>query len=202
MKTNELHNLWEMTWQFRAEVQDAFPTPCRDDSLAFAYTESAREALSAAHGWPDELDAAMVFSGKLLDAELRLNPTYQRNNPDKAHSIPRELTQCAMMLLTAVPYTWRGWEGLEIYPMAAIWTPRNIAIRVGKCLEVPSDVAYILQTVATINTVVNLAETLPAELNRMRAKHLTSGHGGVIANAYPTKAERVVLADYAEGAGL
>lgn len=29
------------TWRFRAEMQDVFPTPGRDDSLAFAGTEGA-----------------------------------------------------------------------------------------------------------------------------------------------------------------
>jgi hypothetical protein len=202
MTTEQLRKLWEMVWMFRAEVQDAFPTPGRDDSLAFAYTESAREAISAAHGWPDELDAAMVFSGGLLEAQLRQNPRYKRNNPDKSHSIERELTQCAMMLLTAVPCTWHGWSQLDIYGAGMIWTPCNIAIRVGKCLEVPSDYAYILQTVVAINTAVNLDETLPAELDRMRAKHGLGGHGGAIANVYPVKSERLVLADYADGAGV
>lgn len=216
MNIEALKHLHRIVWEFRAEMQDAFPTPGRDDSLAFAFTEAAGEALAAQHGWPDELDAAMFFSGRLLDAELRLNPRYKRNN-DKEHSIPRELTQCAMMLLTAVPYTWRGWNALDDCPMTSVWTPRNIAIRVGECLEVPSDFAYILRTVAAINTAVKLTEMLPAELDRMRAKHgNTNGHGGALRDVtppdygknvysgpgYTAQSERLILADYADGNGV
>ena len=103
---------------------------------------------------------------------MRLNPRYdgQRNN-DRDHSIERELTQCAMLLLTAVPRTWNGWGGLDFCDFVATWTVRNIAIRVGRCLEVSSDIEYILGTVQAINTAVDLSVTLPAELDRMRAKH-------------------------------
>jgi hypothetical protein len=160
MTKENLRALWAAVWAFRAEMEDYFPTPGRDDSLAFAFTESA----------------------EAVDAQLRQNPRYKRNN-DKAHSIERELTQCAMMLLTSVPRTWNGWGGLDFYDFVATWTVRNIAIRVGRCLEVSSDIEYILGTVQAINTAVDLSVTLPAELARMRAKHKPANGGGAIAYA-------------------
>lgn len=168
------------TWRFRAEMQDVFPTPSREDSLSFAFTEVA----------------------EALDAQLRENTLYKRNRNDDTHSVERELTQCAMMLLTAVPETWRGWQSLDTHPGLMQWTVRNIAVRVARCLEVPSDYAYILQTVAAISTAVDLSETLPEEFDKIRAKYKSIGHGGAIANVYPTKAEGLVLADYADGAGV
>jgi hypothetical protein len=147
--------------------------------LAFAYTEAA----------------------EAVDAQLRQNPRYKRNN-DKEHSIERELTQCAMMLLTAVPRTWRGWDGLQMYQTGLVWTVRNIAIRVSGCLAVPSDIEYILGTVVAINTAVGLSVTLPAELNRMRAKHKPANNTNGGAIAYVPKAERLVIDDYTEGSGV
>lgn len=195
MTSEDLRELWAMVWAFRAEMEDDFPTPGRDDALAFAFTEAA----------------------EAVDAQLRQNPRYKRNN-DKEHSIERELTQCAMMLLTAVPRTWRGWGNFSVFWNDPVWTLRNIAIRVAFAMEVPSDIEYILTTVVAINTAVDLSVMLPAELNRMRAKHKpvnnTNG-GGAIMNVYDKdgalidtrtvyvqKREKLVLADYAEGNGV
>lgn len=178
MTRDDLRALWAAVWAFRAEMEEHFPTPGQDDSLAFAFTEIA----------------------EAIDAELRKNPLYKRNN-DKAHTVERELTQCAMMLLTAVPRTWNGWDGLQIYQTGLVWTVRNIAIRVAGCLSVPSDTEYILSTVVTINTAVNLHAELFMELNRMRAKHKpANGFGGGF--AYAPKAEQLVIDDFAEGSGV
>lgn len=177
MNTKQLSTWHFWTWRFRTEVEDNFPTPPRDDSLAFAYTEVA----------------------EALDAQLRQNPRYKRNN-DKAHSIERELTQCAMMLLTAVPATYCDWQSIDTYPFLGMWTVRNIAVRVGQCLQVPSDYAYILGTVAAISTIVDLNETLAQEFDRMRAKHgAYNSAGGALRDIYPQRAERLILADYTEG---
>jgi hypothetical protein len=212
MTSEDLRELWTAVWAFRAEMEDSFPTPGRDDSLAFAYTEGVGESLKALHGWPEkELDAAVVWASGAVDAELRQNSVYKRNN-EKAHTIDRELTQCAMMLLTAVPSTFRAWGDLELFTPIAVWSVRNLALRVAHCLAVPSDIDYILQTVVIIGTVVNLSATLPAELNRMRAKHKTAAHNepdpGDIVNwhsppiRYPQRQEGVTLADYTEGSGV
>lgn len=184
MNISNLRNWHTLTWLFRAEVQDNFPTPDARDSLAFAVTE-AGEAIKALHDWPEFLDAAYLFASNAVDAQLRLNLHYRRN-AEKTHSVERELCQCAMMLLTAVPATYRDWDSLDDYPFMSTWTVRNIAVRVGNCLEVPSDIAYILGTVAAISTAVDLDTSLPAEWDRMRAKH---GQPTV----YPQADERIVI---------
>lgn len=83
----DLKQLHEMVWEFRKEMADHFPTPDVQDSLRFALTEAV----------------------EALDAMLRMQSAYKRNN-DKEHSIPQELAQCAVMLLTAcdegVPGFW------------------------------------------------------------------------------------------------
>lgn len=203
MTSEDLRELWTAVWAFRAEMEDYFPTPPRDDALAFAYTEGVGEALAAQHGWhDDDLDAAAIFASRLVDAQLIQNPRYKRNNPDKSHSLERELTQCAMMLLTAVPRTWNGWNWADVPVYVSTWTVRNIAISVGKCLEMPSDIEYILGTVAAINTAVNLHAELFMELNRMRAKHKPANNTNGGAIAYVPKAERLVIDDYTEGSGV
>ena len=76
----DVAKLHRMVWKFRREIEPYFPTPSPLDSLRFAVTEAA----------------------EALDAYLRQNGDYKRNN-DKTHSIPQELAQCALMLLTAYP---------------------------------------------------------------------------------------------------
>lgn len=185
MNAIDLQTLHTAVWEFRAEMYNDFPTPGRDDSLAFAFTESA----------------------EAVDAQLRQNPRYKRNN-EKAHTVEQELTQCAIMLLTAIPSGFRAWADLDLYEAVFIWTPRNIAIRVAHCLETPSDIAYILQTVAIIGTAVDLPTTLPAELARWTAKH--KPYSGEIvgwhltkleSTTYQQKAERLIE-DYKDGAGV
>lgn len=182
MTHTELKELWQMVWKWRAEMREHFPTPPRDDSLPFAFTESG-EGLQAAKGiqTDDALELALILGSKFVDSELFQNPRYKRNNPDKEHSIERELAQCAMMLLTAVPYTWRGWDSFDIFDgYIAPWTVRNIAIRVAQCMDVPSDVEYILGTVQTIGATIDLRTELAAELDRMREKHLPGYNAGAL----------------------
>lgn len=180
MNVIKLRQWHALTWLFRAEMQQRFPTPPRDDSLAFAFTEAA----------------------EAVDAELRQNPRYKRNN-EKEHSIERELAQSAMMLLTAVPETFQDWQSVDTYPFLAMWSVRNIAVRVAQCMAVPSDYAYILGTVAAISTIVQLDVLLPAELDRMRAKYGTDDNaGGALRDIYPQRREGLVLADYVEGSGV
>jgi len=75
---------YECLWQFRRRVVSWWPPPDRDDSIRLAVTEAA----------------------EALDAWLRLHrPQYARNH-DRLNggeeAILFELTDCAMMLLTAL----------------------------------------------------------------------------------------------------
>jgi hypothetical protein len=142
MNIQKLHKL---VWTFRREMERYFPTPGRVDSVYFAFTEAA----------------------EALDARLRENPIYKRNT-DKAHSVERELTQCAMMLLTAIPANYPQWVDV---PTPYRWELPNLCAAVGALLNHPHDNMGLIRCVAAINTIVPLSETLPAELARMRAKH-------------------------------
>lgn len=186
MKKTDLRTLHTAVWQFRNEMADDFPTPGRNDSLAFALTEAA----------------------EAVDAELRLNPLYKRNAL-KEHSIEQELTQCVIMLLTAISSSFRAWADLDLYETITVWNPRTIGIRVAHCLETPGDTSYILQTVAIIGATVDLTTTLPAELERWKAKH--KPYSGTAAGwhmtkleriTYPQTAEQLIIADYNDGAGV
>ena len=144
VRHEQLKALHKMVWEWRSEMEPHFPTPGRVDSLAFAVTEAA----------------------EALDAQLRQNPIYRRNN-EKAHTVERELTQCAMMLLTAIPKTWEGWA------ISAIgkWELKSIVGRVAEHYAWGCSPESLIFTLYGISTIVNLNETLPAELDRMRAKY-------------------------------
>lgn len=148
MNTN-VKTLHKMVWEFRDEIEPYFPTPDQHDSLAFAVTEAA----------------------EALDAQLRCNPRYKRNN-SKDHTVERELAQCAMMLLTAVPYTWRDWKSCRAYAGIYEWKLQFVVLRCAEHYAVNHGSYDILRTVHGISTMIDLTAHLTAELNRMRAKHL------------------------------
>lgn len=79
MIQDELKRCHQLVWQRRAELEDVWPTPDTADALRFAFTEA----------------------GEAMDAWLRLNGEYARNN-EKDLSVEDELADCAMMLLTAL----------------------------------------------------------------------------------------------------
>ncbi len=66
-------------WAYRARLADKWPTPATADALRFAFCEAS----------------------EALDAWLRLQPQYVRNNA-RDLSVTDELADCAMMLLTAL----------------------------------------------------------------------------------------------------
>jgi hypothetical protein len=68
-----------LVWEYRNMLEAHWPTPGRIDALRFAFTEA----------------------GEAMDADLRSNPVYARNN-DRNMSVPDELGDCAMMLCTAL----------------------------------------------------------------------------------------------------
>lgn len=185
MTIQELHKL---VWDFRREMENYFPTPNREDSLAFAFTEI----------------------GEAVDAQLRQNPIYKRNNT-KEHSVERELAQCAMMLLTAA-----GEEGLrpdfEGYRQDVHWTLRQIAWEVGDLYGDPDcdQRTDCFWAVSAITTLIDLPLHLAAELERMRLRHGPARDTGpashnevanehIIEFTYPQSREGLTLADYTEG---
>lgn len=63
---------------FRKESQDTYPWPTDEFCVRFAVTEAA----------------------EALDALIREDKTFMRNNPDKAHDVLSELGDCAFMILS------------------------------------------------------------------------------------------------------
>jgi len=93
---DELKRYHEMVWRYRAELEETWPTPTVLDSLRFAVCEAC----------------------EAMDAKLRENALYSRNN-EKNLSTVDELADCIMMVMTAIgppsedidwqrprPYTW------------------------------------------------------------------------------------------------
>ena len=109
MKT--LQECRDLVWQYRDKLSDVWPTPPRDDAIRFAACEAA----------------------EALDAWLRRNPKYARNN-DKDLSVRDELADCAIMLITALgeddfePGVENKWQryimqlGADIYKIEEIST--------------------------------------------------------------------------------
>lgn len=87
------------TFRLRPEVEVAWPTPDEGDALRFAFCEAA----------------------EALDAQLRLNLTYARNN-EKELSVEDELVDCAIMLYTAWGPRWPGERDLGIHRQLLAYT--------------------------------------------------------------------------------
>lgn len=71
--------VWEIVWSYRNRLSDVWPTPPPLDCLRFAVTEAA----------------------EVIDAELRQNPIYARNN-DKDLDPLDEVADCLMMLCSTM----------------------------------------------------------------------------------------------------
>lgn len=79
MEIADIQSLHHLVWSYRDCLSSLWPTPNREDSLAFAFTEI----------------------GEAIDARLRQNPVYNRNH-DKNTNVDDELADCLIMLLTAM----------------------------------------------------------------------------------------------------
>jgi len=79
MNVADIQSLHTLVWSYRKRLSNLWPTPNREDSLAFAFTEI----------------------GEAVDAKLRQNPIYNRNH-DKNINVENELADCLIMLLTAL----------------------------------------------------------------------------------------------------
>jgi len=164
-----IQQLHAEVWAFRREMEHYFPTPSPEDSLAFAFTE-AGEAVKASKNYPEELDAAVIFASLAVDATLRQNPLYKRNN-NKDHTVERELAQCAMMLLTAVPQDWEGWEYHTRKWNNFTLSKLSVAVSV-IYNDTPDFSLYeIRDVVQAISQLIDLPTHLRSELDRMRIKH-------------------------------
>jgi len=73
-------NIFSLVWNFRHAYEEYWPTPNVHDSIRFAFTEIA----------------------EVVDAELRGDITYRRNNA-RDPNIDYELADTAIMLITAMP---------------------------------------------------------------------------------------------------
>lgn len=178
---NTIQDLHREVWAFRREMAAYFPTPNQADSLAFAFTEIA----------------------EAVDATLRQNPVYKRNNT-KEHTVERELAQSAMMLLTAAP------ELPECPEVKAYYNLAEIAYAVSVAYICPNEPKLAIHAVGTIASHIDLPTHLRAELARMRAKHgpvMDDGPASLneVTNEhiiYLAPTEGLQLADWKEGSGL
>ena len=95
-----LNTAAELVWDFRREMGEAWPTPHQGDALRFAFTEA----------------------GEVLDAWLRWKGGYARNNNGKSMDVLDELSDVAMMLITALgpQYAYLAGPGNDIRNLDAI----------------------------------------------------------------------------------
>ncbi len=151
--------------EFRAEMELYFPTPSVDDCLAFAVTEA----------------------GEAVDAVLRTNSIYKRNDKDKRHSETGELSQCAMMLLSAIPGARLDLGGLPTIDKP--WKLSRIVQYVAAAWVQSTD-RSILYAVAAIASRIELLPCLRFELSLLRQKHRPSDDGpasqGEVTNEHNT----------------
>lgn len=151
---NRLRAAHRIVWQYRAELEHVWPTPTPRNALRFAFTEAA----------------------EAMDAELRLEGGYARNN-DKDLSVEDELADCAMMLLTMVGPDAQFADNLS--PDRRDVHLDRLAYLIG--LELRRDrhlsriVSYPVQCALDIIAVwpgMNLPARITARLKRIKAKRL------------------------------
>lgn len=169
--------------EFREDMHLYFPAPSREDCMAFAVTEV----------------------GEAVDAVLRQNPLYKRNN-SKRHNVEAELAQTAMMLLSTIPFSYINTDWLP--RPEERWELKYIAQRVVEAWALGS-YRSIIFAVATIATHIDLLPALRFELSLLRQKHLPKDDGPASLNEVANESvisddstERLVIADYKEDNGL
>ena len=149
----DIRRLHKLVWDTRRELGEAWPTPEPIDALRFALTEA----------------------GEAMDAWLRTNPLYRRNN-EKTLSVHAELADCAMMLLTAL--------GPEIDVAEMSVEPANLETICLHVANICNDAAnygkllnhcrwWTCRTVAAIGAYpgMDLPAELTARLARIMQKH-------------------------------
>lgn len=82
---DELIKLRNLVFAYRERMEHRWPTPPPLDAMRFAFTEIA----------------------EAVEAKLREEPRYNRNNAAKGSTVAEELCDCAFMLLTALGPTWQ-----------------------------------------------------------------------------------------------
>jgi len=145
--TDTLRECHRIVWQYRAELESAWPTPTTEDALLFAFTEL----------------------GEAVDAHLRSKPEYARNR-DKDLDVLDELADCAMMLLTAMGPTWtfRFWSRSHI--SSHQW--RSHITYLAACMAMgDQEMATLVRDIAT-HPGMDLPARLTARLERIKAKRL------------------------------
>lgn len=150
----------ELLWDFRNRAASWWPTPDRDDALRFAVTKA----------------------GKALDAWLRANrPQYARNRDrlNGEEAVLDELTDCVMMLLTALGSTPVNlvcdWRNMTSWGIDEIW---GDIFDVGCYLIDPEykhddvwSIAYALRGIQSYPGMFPVEPRLRARLERIEAKH-------------------------------
>lgn len=86
--------------KYRGELESDWPTPPAGDCLKFAVTEAGEVIEDKLPSFEGCLMWATVKATRVIDAELRQNPLYARNN-DKDVDALDEVADCLMMLVSA-----------------------------------------------------------------------------------------------------
>ncbi len=97
----------DAVWRFRDEWSEMFPTPTRVDSAAFDVTEVGEALQEDLIQWAIQTtgnrimtaQASLVSATKAIDAGLRMNGDYVRNN-DRALKKKEECCDAGMMAIT------------------------------------------------------------------------------------------------------
>lgn len=151
-----LQMLSDMVWSF-CHRGDCWPTPGEFDALCFAFTEAA----------------------EAIDAQLRQNGDFVRNH-DKTVDVRRELTQCAMMLITALGEKHRygqteacaDWNAPTVHECA-----RRVAHAYCSYVEAPQATMWRLWAEAALLQIsaypgLDLGTAIDHELALIEVKHL------------------------------
>lgn len=86
--------------KYRNKLERDWPTPPAGDCLKFAVTEAGEVIEDKLPSFEECLMWATVKATRVIDAELRQNPLYARNN-DKNIDTLDEVADCLMMLVSA-----------------------------------------------------------------------------------------------------
>jgi len=151
-----LQTLRDQVWSFRRQAADYWLTPDEFDSLCFAFTEAA----------------------EAIDTQLRQNGDFVRNH-DKHIDSARELTQCAVMLVTALgpghrygqTEAWVDHRELNVYECA-----RRVAHAYISYIDAPKATMWRVWAEAALLQIAGLLgdefpQMVDQELARVEAMH-------------------------------
>lgn len=146
-------------WSFRSEMSSYWPAPSSIDSLRFAFTEA----------------------GEVMDAFLRTNPDYVRNNYRNV-AMQDEIADCVIMLVTALGPDHQYIEEVDpLFDGLVTGAPDGFCLTVSYALtaywvvdeEHPDEWRYAVEDALAIacRMVPDLWDVVSERLLRLREKH-------------------------------